>query len=191
MDEAQLREHFCRALNQLWMRGMIVGCDGLLSCEVHRRRYLVTPMGIRRVDLKPDDLICVDIGGENVQGGEGIPPETWQPHRDAYQTHLDPTGSGLRASAFIEPAHVLALLGRYDGQPQMDLCCGPVPILDGADAGKVRETLAENTEAVIRYPNHSGLFVAATDLPKLLNRIERLDLSAAIQLAGQGQLTTP
>ncbi len=181
MDETQLRERLCEALRQLWMRGMIVGADGMLCCEAHRRRYLATPIGQRRVDLGPDDLICVDIGGENVQGGEGIPLEVWQPHRDVYQTHMDPSGVTLGASAIIEPANVLALLSRCDGAERLDLGGGEsIPVVGRDDAAALRQVLAESTEAVLCG---RGLFVAAADLPGLLNRIERIDFAAAVRLA--------
>lgn len=185
MDETQLRERFCKALRQLWTRGMIVGADGMLCCEVHRRRYLTTPIGKRRVDLDTDDLICVDIGGENVQGGEGIPIELWQPHRDVYQTHMDPSGETLGASAVIEPPNVLALLSRCEGSERLDLGGGDsIPVVTDDDTAALRQVLTDSTEAVLCG---RGLFVAAEDLPSLLNRIERIDFAAAVRLAAGGR----
>jgi len=186
MDEALIREQFCQAVRQLWTRGMIVGADGMVSCEVHRRRYLVTPVGMRRSDLNPEDLMCVDIGGENVYGGEAVPIKLWQPHRDVYQSHTDPSGMMLSASAVIEPANVLALLNKHSGSDQLDLGNGhAIPIIDAENDGVIRETLSHSTEAVLRS-NETGpeLFIAATDLSALLNRIERIDLLAAVKLAG-------
>ncbi len=179
MDESQLRERFCAALRQLWTRGLIVGSDGMLCCEVHRRRYLTAPTGKRRIDLKPDDLICVDIGGENVQGGEGVEANLWQPHRDVYQTHMDDSGVTLGASAIVEPANVLSLLTREHGAAQVELNGQPIPVVDGQDAGAIRSALTGSTEAMILG---RGLFVAAADLPGLLDRIERLDHAAAVAL---------
>lgn len=185
MDETQLREKFCLALRQLWTRGMIVGADGFLSCEVHRRRYLATPAGRRRVDLEPADLICVDIGGDNVNSGEGVPMDIWQPHRDAYQTHLDPAAGTLSATAMIEPANVLALLSKQDGQAELNLGAGgKVPIVNTAVDASLKHVLADKTEVLFRgHGPGRGLFIAAVDLPTLLNRIERIDLSAAVMLA--------
>jgi len=181
MDETQLRERFCQAVRQLWTRGMIVGADGLVCCEVHRRRYLVTPVGERRIDLRPDDLTCVDIGGENVHGGEGIPPEVWQPHRDVYQSHLDPSGPTIGASALVEPANVLALLSNQDGADRLDLGGGEsIPIVQGEDAQGLRQTLSASSDVVLRG---RGLFVAAADLALTLNRIERIELAATVRLA--------
>jgi ribulose-5-phosphate 4-epimerase/fuculose-1-phosphate aldolase len=178
MDETRLRERFCQAVQQLWTRGMIVGADGLLCCEVHRRRYLVTPVGRRRIDLAPADLICVDIGGENVHGGPGIPLKLWQPHRDVFQSHTNPA---LGASALIEPPNVMALLSKQDGAQQLDLGGGgSIPVVEGEDDQTLRQTLAGSTEAVL---SGRGLFVAGADLSQMLNRIERIELAATVQLA--------
>ena len=163
---------------------MLVGSDGMLCCEVHRRRYLATPMGRRRIDLQPDELICVDIGGENVQSGEGILPADWQPHRDVYQAHMDPAGVILGASALIEPANVLALHHEQGGRDRVDLDAGDsIPVVDGRNDRLIRQALGETTEALL---TGRGLFVAAADLPKLLNRIERIDHAAAVLLAKGG-----
>lgn len=184
MDETQLREKFCSALRQLWTRGMLVGADGFLSCEVHRRRYLVTPTGRRRIDLQPADLLCVDIGGDNVHGGEGVPMNIWQPHRDAYQTHLDPAAGTLGATALIEPANVLALLSKRDGPMELNLGAGgTIPIVNTAVDASLKHVLSNHTEVLFRgHGPGRGLFLAAADLPTLLNRIERIDLSASVML---------
>jgi ribulose-5-phosphate 4-epimerase/fuculose-1-phosphate aldolase len=194
MDEAQIRERFCLAVRQLWTRGMIVGADGLLCCEVHRRRYLATPVGLRRIDLTPADLICVDIGGENVHGGEGIPTELWQPHRDVFQSHIDPAGVMLGASALIEPPNVLALLSKHDGAQRLDLGGGEsIPIVDGDNDQALRAVLTDSTDAVLRGCSRGcsrgrgrGLFVAGSDLAQTLNRIERIELAARVRLAVDG-----
>lgn len=188
MDESLIREQFCQAVRQLWTRGMLVGADGLLSCEVHRRRYLVTPIGRRRVDLEPGDLTCVDIGGENVHGGEGIPLKLWQPHRDVYQSHSGPDAEVLSASALIEPANVLALLSKQNGSDRLDLGGGQtIPLVDRENDGAMREALSNTTEAVLQsHESGTGLFIAAPDLATMLNRIERIDLLAAVRLAAGG-----
>ncbi len=181
MDETRLREQLCQAVGQLWTRGMIVGADGMVCAEVHRRRYLATPVGLRRIDLTPNDLICVDIGGENVQGGEGIPIKLWQPHRDIFQSRSDPADDVLRASALIEPPHIMALLASRDGVTELDLGLGAaVPVVEQDDDPALRQALQDATEAVLRG---RGLLVASTDLAQTLNRIERIEMAASIQLA--------
>lgn len=182
MDEAALRNQLCLAVKQLWTRGMLVGADGLVCVEVHRRRYLATPAGRRRIDLTPNDLVCVDIGGENVHGGSGIPTSQWQPHRNAFQANDTPSEKGIHASVLVEPTSVLALLNRHTDADKLDLGCGQsIPIVDRDDDPALRLALAHCTDVVLRG---RGLLVAGTDLPGALNRVERIELAAAIRLAG-------
>ncbi len=180
MDEQAIREQFCQAINQLWTRGWIIGADGMLCSELHRRRYLVAPVGKRRIDLKPDDLTCVDIGGEDVHGGENLPTDLWQPHRDVYQTHINEDGTSLKASAEIESVKIATLLKMQAGCDRLELCGESIPVINGQDNNAMRDVLGKSTEAVLMG---RGLFLAADDLPSLLNRIERIDYLAALKLA--------
>ena len=88
-DEEKLRREVCQAAQQLWVRGLIAGDRGLVSAELNRRRYLTTPLRKRRADLQPDDLLCVDVGGESIQATHGLDPPQWMPHRLAYQARVD------------------------------------------------------------------------------------------------------
>jgi len=76
---------------------------------------------------------------------------------------------------------VLALLSRCNGADRLDLGGGDtIPVVGGDDTAAIRQVLTDSTEAVLCG---RGLFVAATDLPTLLNRIERIDFAAAVRLA--------
>jgi len=184
MDEAQLRNHVCRAVNQLWTRGMLVGTDGLVCAEVHRKRYLVTPPGKRKADLEPSDLICVDIGGENVHSGEGVPPEQWRVHRDMFQSRCKPDDEPLGASILVEPPNVMALLKKHNGLSVLELdLAHPIPVVEiNQDKAMCLEHTG-TTDALIRG---KGLFVASVDLATAMNRIERIDAAAAVALAANG-----
>ena len=184
MDEAQLREQICRAVKQLWMRGMLVGAEGLVCAEVHRRRYLVTPPGRRMADIEPADLICVDIGGENVQGGEGVPPGRWRVHRDVFQSRYNLNDEPLSASILVEPPNVLALVKQLDGVSDLDLgFAHRIPVVQAEQDKAIPLEQTGTTDALIRG---EGLFVASVDLATALNRVERIDAAAAVLLAAGG-----
>src|SRR5690606_13050578 len=103
--------------------------------ELHRRRFLVTPPGQRRAHLLPEDIICVDMGGREIQGGTGLDETQWQSHRAAYKTSLDDTGqprpgATVKATIFSEPPLVLALL-RLAPADRAELAlpgCDPIPV---------------------------------------------------------------
>jgi len=184
MDEAQLRKQVCRAVKQLWMRGMLVGEDGLVCAEVHRRRYLVTPPGRRLADIEPAELICVDIGGENVQGGVGVPPNQWRVHRDMFQSRTGPEDEPLGASVLVEPPNIMALLNRQNGASAIDLgFADPIPVVEAEQDKAMRLEKTSATDSLIRG---EGLFVASADLASVINRVERIDAAAAVRLAAGG-----
>ena len=186
MDEALLRERVCRGVKQLWSRGMLVGADGLVCAEIHRKRYLVTPPGLRRADTEPNDLICVDIGGENINHGAGVPLEQWRLHRNAFQAQDPAKNLNFGASVLVEPPHILALLEKQTGAGSLDLgFAHPIPIVDDDHDPSAQSHQGGAVDLLIRG---KGLFIAGADLASVLNRIERLEAAAAVRLAG-GALT--
>jgi L-fuculose-phosphate aldolase len=68
MTEVQHREeviHFCRLLHQ---RGYLASADGNVSVRLCQKRILVTPSGVPKAFLGPDDLLVVDREGKVLQG---------------------------------------------------------------------------------------------------------------------------
>lgn len=193
MDEHRLRQQICQAAQQLWMRGLIVGDAGVITVELHRRRFLSTPPNLRRANLQPDDIICVDMGGLNIQGGPGLDEPQWQPHRAAYKSNLDESGQpatngrhpAAGATILAEPPIVQALIQMLpDGQTELTLPgCAPVIMLAGHDEQAVTDAVRQGHLIAIRG---TGVLAAAGDLASALNRIERVDHAARIALATGG-----
>ncbi len=142
MDDQSLRIAVCAAAHQLWQRGLLAGDGGLLSVQLHRRRFMVTPTGRRRADLRPEDLVGVGLSGSDLTDGRGVPTELWLPHRIAYEvgesrddprgrrdTPPDPSPASQSRGKFIPPPpvtgatvlatppHVLAVLQLARSRP--------------------------------------------------------------------------
>ena len=141
MDDHSLRAALCAAAQQLWQRGLIAGDGGLLSVQLHRRRFLVTPGGKRRADMRPEDLVGVGLSGSDLTEGRGVASEMWLPHRIAYEVGEagdDPRGrrdaaeasppstsrgrfipppSVTAATVLATPPHVLAVLQLARSRP--------------------------------------------------------------------------
>lgn len=203
MDEDRLRNQICLTAHQMWVRGLIAGDAGIISTELHRRRYLVTPMHARRADLQPDQIICVDVGGLNIQGGSGLNDTHWHPHRAAYQATLrmpapgEPASAGghstsdrnrpahrrsISATILAHPPIVLALmrLAREDATDLTLPGLPPIPIVAGDDEQALSDALAVGPGVALRS---TGLLAAGPDLPSALNWIEKVEHAARIELA--------
>ncbi len=57
-----------RCCRRLWQAGLIGGADGNVSVRLGPDRILVTPSGLLKADLSPDDLVEVDLAGRHRRG---------------------------------------------------------------------------------------------------------------------------
>jgi L-fuculose-phosphate aldolase len=63
-----LRREIVTVCRRLWERGLIAGLDGNVSARLAPDRILVTPTGMSKVDVQPDDLVEVTIDGRHLRG---------------------------------------------------------------------------------------------------------------------------
>jgi hypothetical protein len=187
-DEAALRLMVCSAAQQLWARGMLVGERGMLSAEVHRRRYVALPAKGRRSVLSEGMLLCVDVGGVDAYRPEiGLPEPLWRPHRLTYQSErgnpeLWPASADLpviRATGEAEPPMLLALLREAGSAPLTLAGLVTVPQVTREDEAGLRETIASSPLVGL-----DGRSVLATgpDLPGVLNLLEEAEHAATIEV---------
>jgi len=64
-EVAREMAHCCRRLADA---GLIAGQDGNLSVRVGDDRVLVTPAGLIKGELEPDDMVEIDLSGRRVRG---------------------------------------------------------------------------------------------------------------------------
>jgi L-fuculose-phosphate aldolase len=62
------RREIVLVCRRLWERGLIAGPDGNVSVRVARKRILVTPAGMSKVDVRTDDLVEVRLDGRRARG---------------------------------------------------------------------------------------------------------------------------
>jgi ribulose-5-phosphate 4-epimerase/fuculose-1-phosphate aldolase len=61
VDDTTLREALVAAGRRLGARGLIAGAEGNLSVRLPGNRLLVSPTGLRKDELTPDDLVVVPL----------------------------------------------------------------------------------------------------------------------------------
>ena len=190
MDEMALRQQISLAARQLWMKGLIVADSGAVTAEVHRRRYVVTPPGMRRCDLPEKSLSICDIGGVELNGSPSLSDEAWRPHRIAYQVGLERqaeantpvTAPPIGATVLATPPMTLALLRRTRASNELRLPNLPSVItVDAPDDAALRRALQRSN--VVALPDERGLLCAASDVWAAVNLVERIEHAATIELA--------
>ena len=67
-EESLLRASIVEAGRRLYQKGMVAANDGNLSCRLEEGLILITPTGVCKGDLDPDQLLVVDAEGRVVRG---------------------------------------------------------------------------------------------------------------------------
>ena len=67
-DAFAIRREIVTVCRRLWERGLIAGPDGNVSVRLASDRILVTPAGMSKVDVQPDDLVEVGSDGQHLRG---------------------------------------------------------------------------------------------------------------------------
>ncbi|MCP4705022.1 MAG: class II aldolase/adducin family protein [candidate division Zixibacteria bacterium] len=68
----------------LYKKGMIAGFDGNFSAKLDNKSILITPSGLPKGSLKPEDLIKMDFSGNKILG-KGKPSSETAMHLQVYQ----------------------------------------------------------------------------------------------------------
>lgn len=176
-DEGEIKEQLVKCMKTLHGRGLITGIGGNASIRMEGiNEVLITPSALYKGELKPDDIVKIDLEG-NVLDGIFKPSIEWYFHAAIYNRRLDvnaiihthsPMTTGLAlAGKKIEPITLESAVMLAD-----------VPILEFRYPGtkELGEIVADNImghRAVIMQ-NH-GVIAVGYDLIEALTTIEVLE----------------
>lgn len=185
--EAELRAEIALVCQRLWARGLIAGPDGNVSTRLGTDRVLITPAGVSKLDVRPEDILIVDLSGRLASGA--LPPSSeMRVHLRAYACRPDvravvhahpPTATGFAVAGedFVVPV-----------LPEIILQVGAVPLVPYATPGT--DALADAMEPYL--VRHDAVLMAnhgATTLGPSLRvahqRMESLEHTARILLAAR------
>ncbi len=68
VSEFKIKEEMCEIGRRIWLKGFCAGNEGNHSFRLPNGKFLVTPTGISKGNLKPDDICTVDIDGKQIAG---------------------------------------------------------------------------------------------------------------------------
>ena len=172
---------------RLWQAGLIAGQDGNVTVRYRPDRILVTPSGLPKADLVPEDLVEVDLEGRHLAGSRQASTEL-DLHLRVYRAREDcgavmhahpPTATAFAVAGEGIPANVL---------PEVAVLMGEVPVVPDATSGTpalgdALEPFLEGSEAVL-LANHGAVTWGAT-LASARIRMESLEHAARIVLAAR------
>ncbi|HJR42237.1 MAG TPA: class II aldolase/adducin family protein [Gemmatimonadaceae bacterium] len=182
-----VRRDIVRVCQRLYERGLIAGQDGNVSVRLGPGRILVTPAGMSKVDVRPEDLVEITPEGRHLRGSRRSSSEI-AVHLRIYSRRPDvmavvhahpPTATGFAVAGESFDLCVL---------PEVIYAVGWVPLVPYATPGT--EELAEKFEPYLEshdaflMANHGAVTVG----PSLLlahQRMESLEHSAKIVLTAR------
>jgi L-fuculose-phosphate aldolase len=187
VDAPANREAIVDVCRRLYERGLVAGHDGNVSVRLPNGLILVTPAGISKRSLAPDDLVVVD-GAGSVQGS-GRPSSEIGMHLRIYERRPDtlavvhahpPTATGFAVAGEGFMAPVL---------PEVILQMDEVPLLRYATPGT--DAVADSIEQCLMaghsaflMANHGATTLGAT-LTEAHQRMESLEHAARILLTAR------
>jgi L-fuculose-phosphate aldolase len=182
-----VRAGIIRCCRTLWQAGLIAGADGNVSVRLGPDRVLVTPRGLLKYELEPEDLVEVDLAGRS-HSGYREPTTELDLHLRAYRQR---TECGAVVHAHPPCATAFAVAG--EGLPgdvlsEIALLMGEVPCVPYARTGTA--ALGDAAEpflarhVALLLANH-GALTWGEDLSQARIRMESLEHAARILLAAR------
>jgi L-fuculose-phosphate aldolase len=186
-DRALLAREICVVCERLYSAGLIAGQDGNVSVRLRTGNILVTPAGLSKVDVGPDDLVELTAAGEHVAGRHAASSEVGM-HLRIYERRSD-VHAVVHAHPPVATGFAVAGMDFMDGVlPEVIFQLGGVPLVPYATPGT--PALADALEPFL--PAHDAFLLAnhgATTVgPTLLlahQRMESLEHSARIMLTAR------
>lgn len=102
VSEFKLREQMCDIGRRIWLKGFCAGNEGNHSFRMGPNKFLCTPTGISKGNLKPDDLCVVDATGKQLAGKRKRTSE-FMMHAQIYNARPD-----VNAVIHSHPPHATA-----------------------------------------------------------------------------------
>jgi L-fuculose-phosphate aldolase len=128
ITEIEVRESLCEIGRRVWQRGYVASNDGNFSFRISENRIICTPTMMSKGFMRPDDLIEVDLEGNQVAGQRKLTSEI-RLHLFLYQQRPD-----IYSVVHVHPPHALAfaLTGKPLPKgllPEVEVNLGEVPLV--------------------------------------------------------------
>jgi L-fuculose-phosphate aldolase len=180
-SESELRAAIVEAGRIAYQSGLMVSNDGNISARTADGNVLITPSGVCKGRIKPEDLLVVDLNGKLVKAAADptLKPTSEQPmHLEVYNQRSDVRAVIHTHLIFANALAISQGKIRMDVIPEAAIAFGNIPITDFSlpsstqNADAVRDLIKNHDVLLIR--NHGSLTVGK-NLDEALIHTERLE----------------
>jgi L-fuculose-phosphate aldolase len=190
--EEEIRQEVVRVCRMLHRKNYLAATDGNVSVRLGDR-LLVTPSGINKGLMEPEQLVTVDLTGK-VLAGEGRPTSELRMHLLAYELRPD-VSAVVHAHLPYATACTLAGIDLLEPiLPEVVITLGGIPTAPYATPGTeevpaaIRDFLQEY-DAILLFRH--GAMTVGREVMDAYNKMETLEHTARIVLAARLQGPLP
>ncbi len=186
--EGALRLEIVRIGQMMYERGLLCGFEGNLSIRLDGQRFLITPSGLHKGLLKPEQLLIVDTSGRVIgyptEARRGLKPTSELPmHLEAYQRRPD-----VMAVVHAHPPITVALSIAGIPMdtpllPEVIVLLGMIPMAPYAmssseeGASAIRELIRHHDAIILQ---RHGTLTVGSSLTQAFMRLETVEQNARI-----------
>lgn len=171
------KEALAGICHMLYQRNLVTACDGNISSKVSKDHILLTPSGMNKVLLFPEDIIVLDLSGNTVEG-DGRASKEYPMHQLIYRMRPD-----VKAVIHTHPvfATAFALAGKNIPDNYLIETTMMLPDIALAEyAPPGTQALAEAIRPHVPVSNavllkNHGALTYGTDLTDAYNKMEVLE----------------
>jgi len=184
VSEWQARKDIVNIGKKIYDKDFVAATDGNISARLNGNRLLITASGSCLGELKPDELIFIDLEGSKLSGS-GKPTGEVSMHLAAYRERPD-----IQAVVHAHPPITtgFTVAGHSLAQciiPEVVLIFGTIPTTEYAtistdEGAEVIRKLIKNHDALV-LDRHGTLTVGA-DLTAAFHKLEKVEYCARVTL---------
>lgn len=178
----QLKKDIIEVGRRTYERGYVASNDGNISARIDDKRVLITPTGVSKGYMAPEDLVIVDYDGKVLSGGKRPSSEVFM-HLRIYKERSD-VNSVCHAHPIHATGHAVAGLSLEKCVlPEVIIVLGGVPLVEYGEPGTdeffkpVLKYLKDHDAFLLQ--NHGALTIGS-DVLNAYHKMETLEHFAHI-----------
>jgi len=181
-SEYRMRQEIVRVTRILANQRLIRSSDGNISIRLEDDRFLVTPSGLYKMAMEPDDPIIVDFSGNVIIGKPGLKPSSeLNMHLEAYRQRSDICAVLHAHPPFATALTIAGIPFPVEYLPEVLIALGEVPVAQYGTPGtpdlgnSIREFIKSHNSVLL---SHHGSITVGQTLEEALIALERMEHAA-------------
>jgi len=182
MNEQTARKKLADVCRLLYERNLTVSAGGNMSLRLNEKEFILTPTGMNKGMLRPDEMVLMNINGKVLSDGK--PSIERKFHMALYKANPD-----TAAVIHCHPLYCIALTIRGEKiksglTPEGVILLGDVPTIDYFTPGtkKLSDAVAEHSSYRAMLMDRHGAITQGRSLEEAFNRMEELEFQAKLQM---------